>query len=53
MQTVGHWINGEVAPARQDARFGDVYNPAIGKVVTSRWLDPSHAGLQLGFPTNV
>jgi malonate-semialdehyde dehydrogenase (acetylating)/methylmalonate-semialdehyde dehydrogenase len=23
-----------------------------GKVVTSRWLDPSHAGLQLGFPTN-
>ncbi|TNM61974.1 CoA-acylating methylmalonate-semialdehyde dehydrogenase [Streptomyces sp. NP160] len=23
-----------------------------GKVVTSRWLDPSHAGLNLGFPTN-
>ncbi|MGB7448092.1 MAG: CoA-acylating methylmalonate-semialdehyde dehydrogenase [Ornithinimicrobium sp.] len=23
-----------------------------GKVVTTRWLDPSHAGLQLGFPTN-
>jgi malonate-semialdehyde dehydrogenase (acetylating) / methylmalonate-semialdehyde dehydrogenase len=23
------------------------------KVVTSRWLDPSHAGLDLGFPRNV
>ena len=23
-----------------------------GKVVTSRWLDPSHGGLDLGFPTN-
>jgi malonate-semialdehyde dehydrogenase (acetylating) / methylmalonate-semialdehyde dehydrogenase len=23
-----------------------------GKVVTSRWLDPSHGGLQLGFPQN-
>jgi malonate-semialdehyde dehydrogenase (acetylating)/methylmalonate-semialdehyde dehydrogenase len=24
-----------------------------GKVVTSRWLDPSHGGLNLGFPQNV
>ncbi|WP_029089797.1 CoA-acylating methylmalonate-semialdehyde dehydrogenase [Brevibacterium album] len=23
-----------------------------GKVVTKRWLDPSHGGLNLGFPTN-
>jgi malonate-semialdehyde dehydrogenase (acetylating)/methylmalonate-semialdehyde dehydrogenase len=23
-----------------------------GKVVTTRWLDPSHAGVNLGFPTN-
>jgi len=23
-----------------------------GKIVTSRWLDPSHGGLNLGFPTN-
>ncbi len=23
-----------------------------GKVVTSRWLDPSHAGVDLGFPTH-
>jgi malonate-semialdehyde dehydrogenase (acetylating)/methylmalonate-semialdehyde dehydrogenase len=24
-----------------------------GKVVTSRWLDPSHGGLNLGFPQNI
>ncbi len=24
-----------------------------GKVVTSRWLDPSHGGIELGFPRNV
>ncbi|HUW79002.1 MAG TPA: CoA-acylating methylmalonate-semialdehyde dehydrogenase [Candidatus Nanopelagicaceae bacterium] len=24
----------------------------LGKVVTSRWLDPSHGGLNLGFPQN-
>jgi malonate-semialdehyde dehydrogenase (acetylating)/methylmalonate-semialdehyde dehydrogenase len=24
-----------------------------GKVVTSRWLDPSHGGINLGFPQNV
>jgi malonate-semialdehyde dehydrogenase (acetylating)/methylmalonate-semialdehyde dehydrogenase len=23
-----------------------------GKVVTARWLDPSHGGINLGFPTN-
>jgi malonate-semialdehyde dehydrogenase (acetylating)/methylmalonate-semialdehyde dehydrogenase len=23
-----------------------------GKVVTSRWLDPSHGGVDLGFPQN-
>lgn len=23
-----------------------------GKAITSRWLDPSHGGLNLGFPTN-
>jgi len=23
-----------------------------GKVVTSRWLDPSHGGINLGFPQN-
>ncbi|ADI12528.1 methylmalonate-semialdehyde dehydrogenase [Streptomyces bingchenggensis BCW-1] len=23
-----------------------------GKVITTRWLDPSHRGLELGFPRN-
>jgi malonate-semialdehyde dehydrogenase (acetylating)/methylmalonate-semialdehyde dehydrogenase len=40
--------------------FGDThaYGPegvhffTRGKVVTQRWLDPSHGGLNLGFPTN-
>jgi malonate-semialdehyde dehydrogenase (acetylating)/methylmalonate-semialdehyde dehydrogenase len=40
--------------------FGDAhaYGPdgvhffTRGKVVTTRWLDPSHAGLDLGFPQN-
>jgi malonate-semialdehyde dehydrogenase (acetylating)/methylmalonate-semialdehyde dehydrogenase len=40
--------------------FGDTHAHGVegvhfftrGKVVTSRWLDPSHAGLDLGFPQN-
>lgn len=40
--------------------FGDTHAYGIegvtfftrGKVVTSRWLDPSHAGINLGFPQN-
>ena len=40
--------------------FGDTHAHGVegvhfftrGKVVTSRWLDPSHAGLNLGFPTH-
>jgi malonate-semialdehyde dehydrogenase (acetylating)/methylmalonate-semialdehyde dehydrogenase len=40
--------------------FGDTHAHGVegvhfftrGKVVTSRWLDPSHAGVDLGFPTN-
>jgi malonate-semialdehyde dehydrogenase (acetylating) / methylmalonate-semialdehyde dehydrogenase len=40
--------------------FGDTHAHGVegvhfftrGKVVTSRWLDPSHAGLDLGFPTH-
>ena len=40
--------------------FGDTHAHGIegvhfftrGKVVTSRWLDPSHGGVNLGFPTN-
>ena len=41
--------------------FGDTHAHGVegvnfftrGKVVTSRWLDPSHGGLNLGFPQNV
>ena len=41
--------------------FGDAHAHGVegvnfftrGKVVTSRWLDPSHGGLNLGFPQNV
>ena len=41
--------------------FGDTHAHGVegvhfftrGKVVTQRWLDPSHGGLNLGFPQNV
>jgi malonate-semialdehyde dehydrogenase (acetylating)/methylmalonate-semialdehyde dehydrogenase len=41
--------------------FGDTHAHGIegvhfftrGKVITSRWLDPSHGGINLGFPQNV
>ncbi len=41
--------------------FGDTHAHGVegvnfftrGKVVTSRWLDPSHGGINLGFPQNV
>ncbi|HEX3789326.1 MAG TPA: CoA-acylating methylmalonate-semialdehyde dehydrogenase [Pseudonocardiaceae bacterium] len=44
----------------KDSLFGDshAYGPdgihfyTRGKVVTSRWPDPSHGGINLGFPTN-
>jgi malonate-semialdehyde dehydrogenase (acetylating)/methylmalonate-semialdehyde dehydrogenase len=44
----------------KDSLFGDTHAHGAegvhfftrGKVVTSRWLDPSHAGVNLGFPTN-
>ena len=40
--------------------FGDTHAHGIegvhfftrGKVVTTRWLDPSHGGINLGFPQN-
>jgi malonate-semialdehyde dehydrogenase (acetylating)/methylmalonate-semialdehyde dehydrogenase len=42
----------------KNSLFGDVHAHGIegvqfftrGKVITSRWLDPSHGGLNLGFP---
>jgi malonate-semialdehyde dehydrogenase (acetylating) / methylmalonate-semialdehyde dehydrogenase len=44
----------------KDSLFGDSHAHGAegvqfftrGKVVTSRWLDPSHGGLNLGFPQN-
>jgi hypothetical protein len=38
----GHWV---VLVDR------DLLVRSRGKVVTSRWLDPSHGGINLGFPT--
>ena len=43
----------------KNSLFGDSHAHGIegvhfftrGKVVTSRWLDPSHGGINLGFPT--
>ena len=45
----------------KNSLFGDTHAHGIegvnfftrGKVITSRWLDPSHGGLNLGFPQNV
>jgi malonate-semialdehyde dehydrogenase (acetylating)/methylmalonate-semialdehyde dehydrogenase len=44
----------------KNSLFGDTHAHGIegvhfftrGKVVTSRWLDPSHGGVNLGFPQN-
>ena len=40
--------------ARQ-GRHPEVPVPVVtrGKVVTTRWLDPSHGGINLGFPQNI
>jgi malonate-semialdehyde dehydrogenase (acetylating) / methylmalonate-semialdehyde dehydrogenase len=45
-------------PRWKSPLFGDTHAHGMegvhfftrGKVVTSRWLDPSHGGLNLGFP---
>ena len=45
----------------KNSLFGDTHAHGIegvhfftrGKVVTSRWLDPSHGGINLGFPQNL
>ncbi|HEX5535522.1 MAG TPA: CoA-acylating methylmalonate-semialdehyde dehydrogenase [Actinomycetales bacterium] len=44
----------------KDSLFGDTHAHGVegvhfftrGKVVTARWLDPSHGGINLGFPQN-
>jgi len=48
------------APVSKDSLFGDAkaYGPQSvafftrEKAITSRWLDPSHGGINLGFPQN-
>jgi malonate-semialdehyde dehydrogenase (acetylating)/methylmalonate-semialdehyde dehydrogenase len=45
----------------KNSLFGDTHAHGVeglhfftrGKVITSRWLDPSHGGLNLGFPQNI
>jgi malonate-semialdehyde dehydrogenase (acetylating) / methylmalonate-semialdehyde dehydrogenase len=45
----------------KNSLFGDLHAHGMegisfftrGKVVTSRWLDPSHGGINLGFPQNI
>ncbi|GGL87541.1 CoA-acylating methylmalonate-semialdehyde dehydrogenase [Nakamurella endophytica] len=45
----------------KNSLFGDTHAHGVegvhfftrGKVVTTRWLDPSHGGINLGFPQNV
>ena len=44
----------------KNSLFGDTHAHGLegvhfftrGKVITSRWLDPSHGGINLGFPQN-
>ena len=47
----GGWKNSLFGDAHAHGTEG-VHFFTRGKVVTSRWLDPSHGGLQLGFPQN-
>src|SRR4051794_15712053 len=47
----GGWKNSLFGDAHAHGTEG-VHFFTRGKVVTSRWLDPSHGGLNLGFPKN-
>ena len=47
----GGWKNSLFGDAHAHGMEG-VHFFTRGKVVTSRWLDPSHGGLNLGFPQN-
>src|SRR5699024_9105370 len=47
----GGWRNSLFAATHAYGEEG-VHFSTRGKVVTSRWLAPSHGGLNLGFPTN-
>ncbi|PRY47582.1 malonate-semialdehyde dehydrogenase (acetylating)/methylmalonate-semialdehyde dehydrogenase [Geodermatophilus tzadiensis] len=48
----GGWKNSLFGDSHAHGAEG-VHFYTRGKVVTSRWLDPSHGGLNLGFPQNV
>ncbi|MBO9553678.1 hypothetical protein [Cellulomonas sp.] len=49
---------GDELVAKKSSLFGDAHAHGAegfqfftrGKVVTQRWLDPSHGGINLGFP---
>jgi malonate-semialdehyde dehydrogenase (acetylating)/methylmalonate-semialdehyde dehydrogenase len=47
----GGWKNSLFGDSRAHGTEG-VHFFTRGKVVTSRWLDPSHGGINLGFPQN-
>jgi malonate-semialdehyde dehydrogenase (acetylating)/methylmalonate-semialdehyde dehydrogenase len=47
----GGWKNSLFGDAHAHGSEG-VHFFTRGKVITSRWLDPSHGGLNLGFPQN-
>lgn len=32
--------------------MGRTFSDTRQKAITSRWLDPSHGGIELGFPQN-
>jgi malonate-semialdehyde dehydrogenase (acetylating)/methylmalonate-semialdehyde dehydrogenase len=47
----GGWKNSLLSDSHAHGTEG-VHFFTRGKVVTSRWLDPSHGGINLGFPQN-
>ena len=47
----GGWKNSLFGDTKAHGAEG-VHFFTRGKVVTSRWLDPSHGGINLGFPQN-
>jgi len=49
--SVGGWKNSLFGDSHAHGTEG-VHFFTRGKVVTSRWLDPSHGGINLGFPQN-
>ena len=49
--SVGGWKNSLFGDSHAHGTEG-VHFFTRGKVVTSRWLDPSHGGMNLGFPQN-